>query len=283
MSEDDVKTLAGSEKTREFYDRVGWTKEDGILKDRLLFGARKAGPLKQSIHLARTERLVAAMAQLGAGIRMLECGCGGNPETAFLHLCKSYTGVDFSATGLGVAAEALSRTGIPFELKQADICKLPFAEGAFDAVYSAHAIYHIPDPEAQAAAYREALRVVRPGGMALFVMANPFPLAFPFRLLRRCLAVTPVLGKALDALRRKPPLPYLPMPLGWTRRILEEAGEVRITSYAMPSTWFAQNVSEQGWPGRMLWSWIGHAEERWPRLSAHLGNYVCIMVRKHVG
>jgi len=74
-------------------------------------------------------------------------------------------------------------------------------------VYSAHAIYHIDTVDGQGAALREAMRVVRPGGRAIFVLANPFPLLFPYRLIRRVFAMTPGLNAVLNRLRAKPPLP----------------------------------------------------------------------------
>ena len=80
-----------------------------------------------------------------------------------------------------------------------------------------------------------ALRVVRPGGRAIFVIANPFPILFPYRSLRRILAMTPVVKAMLNRLRTKPPLPYLPMPLGWMKRQLSKWGHVRITGYAVSS------------------------------------------------
>jgi SAM-dependent methyltransferase len=272
--------FAGSEATRAFYDREGWQREGGVLKDTLIFGVREDGALKQATHARRMGRLLRTLRAAAPPLNLIECGCGGNPEPVLLPLCKRYTGVDFSEAGLRAAREELSRQTVPFELVQGDVCRLPFADGAFDAAYSAHAFYHIPESDSQAAAFREALRVVRPGGVALFVMANPHPLAFPVRLMKRLAAATPGLGALLDAVRPRPPLPYLPMSLGWTRRLLAPFGEVSIEVHAMASTWFSQNVAETSTVGRTAWSLIEHLEERHPRTSARLGNYVQIAVKK---
>jgi SAM-dependent methyltransferase len=55
------------------------------------------------------------------------------------------------------------------ELHTADMTALPFADGSFDVVTSALAIHNIPSPDGRAAAVREALRVLRPGGRLVLV------------------------------------------------------------------------------------------------------------------
>ena len=271
---------AGSEVTKEYYDHGGWKEEGGIVRDLRLFGVREDGPIKQAAHSRRMQHLLQKMGAAGAPLNLLECGCGGNPALALLPLCAKYTGIDFSVAGLEAARTRLSAHSVPFELLEGDICRLPFADSTFDAVYSANAIYHISDPDSQAAAYREALRVTRPGGVALFVMANPYPLAFPIRLMRRLAADTPGLGRMLNAVRPKPLIPYRPMSLRWTRRVLEPFGVVTIDVYAMASTWFVQNVSDHHGLGKAVWWLIQLMEERYPRFAGRLANYVQIMVRK---
>src|SRR6185295_5119274 len=101
----------------------------------------------------------------GTGLNLIEAGCGGNPSMDLLDLCSHYTGVDISTTGLQVAEERLRDAGVPFALQGADVCDLPFEDESFDAAYSAHVIYHIADPAAQRAAFREIARVVRSAGV----------------------------------------------------------------------------------------------------------------------
>jgi ubiquinone/menaquinone biosynthesis C-methylase UbiE len=271
---------AGSIETQRFYDQTGWRRTNGVLEDRALFGARRVGPIQRTAHARRMARVLASLREAGSPLSLLECGCGGNPERALLPLCSHYTGIDFSVTGIEAARNALSAQDVPFTLVNGDICRLPFADATFDAVYSANAIYHIPDPEAQAAAYREAVRVVRPGGVALFVMANPHPLAFPIRLTKRLVAETPVVSGVLDALRPAPLLPYRPMPRGWTERILRPLGGTSIRGHAMASTWFAQHVSERGVLGATGWKLMAWLEDHHPLLAGYLGNYVLIVVHK---
>src|SRR5204862_7110682 len=128
-------------------------------------------------------------------------GCDGTPAVFRAKRCGFYTGVDFSSVGLAEAATALKRENVPSETVEADITDLPFDDGAFDAVYSAHVIYHIDKADGQRTALREAMRVVKPGGRAVVVLANPVPLRVPYRLLRRVLAMTPGLNPILNRWR----------------------------------------------------------------------------------
>ena len=268
----------GSAATRDFYNRVGWRRQGGILVDTLLFGGSQNGAIHQQLKEQREERLRQAAG--GPGLRLAELGCGGTPAVFLAERCAIYTAVDFSSTGLSEAAVALKDTHVPFETIEADITNLPFEDGAFDVVYSAHAIYHIDTVEGQEAAFREAMRVVRPGGRAIFVMANPFPLLFPYRLIRRILAMTPGLNSVLNRLRAKPPLPYLPMPLGWMKRELGRWGDVKISGHSVPSVAFDFRVSETTTLGRLAWRAVQRLEMRHPALAARVGCYVLIVVDK---
>jgi len=273
-------TAHGSADTRSFYDERGWKVVGGQTVDERLFGERGEGPIRRALNAKRAERVRDALRGAGAPLRLLEAGCGGNPAVDLLPLCSHYTGVDFSATGLDVARARLERSGVRFHLRQADICALPFEDGAFDAAYSAHVLYHIPDVDAQAAAFREIARVVRKRGVAVFVLANPRPLLYPVRLLTRVVADAPIVGAVLDKIRPKAPLPYKPMPLGWMRAQLEPFGDVDIGCHALESTWIKHRVSERALAGRLLWSAERRAEERFAHRMARLGNYVQIVLRR---
>jgi SAM-dependent methyltransferase len=271
------KLRKGTAATREFYDRVGWRRQDGTLVDTRLFGWTD-GPIRNALDAQRRERVRQVAG--GPGLRLAELGCGGTPAVFLAERCAMYTAADFSSAGLSEAAAALKETNVPFETIETDITDLPFADGAFDVVYSAHAIYHIDTVEGQAAAFQEAMRVVRPGGRAIFILANPFPFLFPYRLIRRVLAMTPGLNAVLNRLRAKPPLPYLAMPLGWMKGQLEKWGDVKITGYAVPSIHFDRRMSESTTFGLLAWRAIRRLETHHVDLAARLGCYVLIVVNK---
>ncbi len=268
-----VGLFKGSDRTRAFYDRVGWQKAGGRAVDTELFGVLEDGPIRQALHREQAATVARALAPGGRVGRLLEMGCGGNPALSVAALADRYHGVDFSRQGLDLAAERLAEAGVAFELSEADITALPFPDASFDAVYSAHVLYHIDSREGQSAALAEALRVLRPGGTAVLLLANPWPLLFPVRLLRR---------GAAALLRRGGggPLPYLPLPPGWYARRAAHVGEVRLETAGIVSVWFNRNVSETGGIGRPLWRLLAWVQRRFPRASVRLGNFFMLAVRK---
>ena len=276
----EMTMVTGTEQTQRFYDETGWKEQDGASIDHHLFGVKEDGPIRVELYRLHQDRIRSALSQAGTGLNLLECGCGGNPERQLLDLCSRYTGVDFSETGLQMARSSFADVGIPHEFRTADVCALPFEDGAFDAVYCSHLIYHIVDPAAQDAALAEFVRVVRPGGVVVLIAANPRPLAFPMRLARRLLADTPLVGSMLNRLRSSPPLPYKPMPIGWMRRRLVRGGTVEVIAADIPSTNFYRNVTEFKGLGKFLWKSIRRLDVNHPKLSAYLGNYVILTCRK---
>jgi SAM-dependent methyltransferase len=273
---------SGNAETREFYDQIGWRRDPDIaqLVDQKLFGVKEDGPIRREMYGRLLERIQAKLGSIGHPLNLLECGCGGNPEIKLLRDGDRYTGVDFSSTGLAEAEKSLQLWGGTYQLQEADICRLPFSDGQFDAVYSAHVLYHIDDPEAQAKALEQVSRVLRPGGVAVFHLANPYPLLFPARLGMRLVAGAPGLGHLVSRLRSKGPLPYRPMSIGWYKRRLRPYGTVEVVTGGIPSTWFNHRVTEYRYPSKMLWRTIDTLDASIPRLSANLGNYFLLFFRK---
>ena len=286
-------TPAGDPRTRDFYDRSGWTERGGRTEDRARFGVddRAVGPIRVAAHALQMGRITTFLgeARTPAGrLRLLEGGCGGNPEPAVVELSTDYIGVDFSRTGLDVARRLLreagaTRPGVSLALGQADLCRLPFGDGTFDAVYCAHVLYHIPDPASQLKAMSELVRVCRPGGRVVFVLANPRPLLWPVRLAARVAAEAPGLSAVGRRLRGggKSPLPYRPLGIGRTRRHLAAQGAaVRVGSYRMASTRTNQRLNEAGGVGERLWRGMAWLQKDHPALAARLGNYVTYFITK---
>jgi SAM-dependent methyltransferase len=263
------------------YDKIGWAVVGGKTVDQRLFWEREKGTVRAALERHRMSRIRDAIRLAGPPVQLLEVGCGGNPATGLLDLCALYTGCDFSRTGLAVARRHLQRWGGPFTLREASADRLPFEDARFDALYSAHVLYHIPSASEQAAAFREAARVLRPGGVAVFILANPRPLLFPLRLGLRLAADAPVLGELLNRVRPKPPLPYRPQTLGWMRAQLAPFGEVSVVCNALESTWQSRHVSDRSIPGRFIWAMQSRLERRFYRRIARLGNYVQMVLRKH--
>lgn len=273
--------LQGTEKTKTFYDTEGWhTNEDGHLVDVDLFGFKENGTIRKSLFDTQWGHIFAALERLGNPVDLLEVGCGGAPEPELLPYCKRYTGVDFSDTGISVARRKFREVALDHRFEVADACHLPFDDASFDAVYSAHMLYHIEDAGAQKQALEEAMRVLKPGGVLILTLANPRPVLFPLRAVKRMVASSPLLKRLSERLRGPAVLPYNPQSIGWTKSVLGPLKDVQLVSGGMASTWVNQNISETKAPGRWLWKGIQRLETQYPKVAAYLGNYVVYLCRK---
>ena len=111
----------------------------------------------------------------GAGARVLEVAAGTGRFATFVR--DSYPKVDMTVTDLspyyleearenGAYWESLQSTGTAGRASyvQANAEKLPFADASYDAVACVYLFHELP-AEAQEAAFREAFRVLKPGGV----------------------------------------------------------------------------------------------------------------------
>ena len=130
-----------------------------------------------------------AFAALGdvRGKAVLDCGCGhGMAAVVLARAGATVTACDLSPEYVREAAARAEANAVMVRCLTADAESLPFADGAFDAVWG-HAILHHLDA---ATAARELRRVLKPGGVAVFAEpwdGNP--------LLRFARAALPYPGK----------------------------------------------------------------------------------------
>src|SRR5262249_28032571 len=111
---------------------------------------------------------MAARLAVRPGMRVLETACGTGIVTRRLgtRLAKhggSLVATDLNEPMLAYAASTMPRTE-RLEWRQADATKLSFDDRSFDAVVCQFGLMFFPD---KAAGVREALRVIKPGGLFL--------------------------------------------------------------------------------------------------------------------
>jgi ubiquinone/menaquinone biosynthesis C-methylase UbiE len=102
------------------------------------------------------------------GLRVLEIGVGmGADYEEWLKAGAAATGVDLSTASLDQARRRCALSGLTPDLRVADAEHLPFADCAFDVVYSYGVMHHSPDT---AQCLQEAWRVLKPGGEARIML-----------------------------------------------------------------------------------------------------------------
>lgn len=108
----------------------------------------------------RWRRLTRQVLQLRPGDRVLDLAAGTGVSTAELRRSGAdAVACDFSLGMLRAGRANKNRTTLPFVA--GDAMRLPFADGAFDAVTISFGLRNVQDP---ALALRELARVTRPGG-----------------------------------------------------------------------------------------------------------------------
>lgn len=100
-----------------------------------------------------------------AGLEVLDLGCGhGMASVVMARHGANVTAVDLSGGYLSEAARRAAANGAAVHFAQADAQRLPFAEHSFDRVWGNAVLHHLD----LGTAARELMRVLRPGGWAVF-------------------------------------------------------------------------------------------------------------------
>lgn len=149
------------EAEREFHDRqaAGRAVHFAAVRSELIF--------RDDDYLDHETWIRPAVAALGplVGKALLDYGCGhGMAATVFARVGAKVSAFDLSP---GYVAEAKARAeanGVTVDFTVADGERLPYADESFDAVWGCAILHHLD----LAVAGRELLRVLKPGGRAVF-------------------------------------------------------------------------------------------------------------------
>lgn len=121
------------------------------------------------------------------GRELLEIGCGlGTDLAMFARGGARVTGLDLTPASVALARRRFELEGMPGRFLVGDAEHLPFPDERFDVVYSFGVLHHTPDT---ARAFREVLRVLRPGGEAVIMLyharSTHYYLGYPLALASR--------------------------------------------------------------------------------------------------
>ena len=142
---------------------------------RLIRWARYYDPFVSVFMLGRRARLRRAtvdLAELRAGERVLEVGCGTGDVAlaagARVGSTGSVHGIDPSPEMIAVARDKATRAAAAVDFQIGVIEALAFPDAAFDAVLSSLMMHHLPD-ELKRRGLAEIARVLKPGGRCAIV------------------------------------------------------------------------------------------------------------------
>ncbi|MCU1597818.1 MAG: hypothetical protein QOK08_555 [Actinomycetota bacterium] len=119
-------------------------------------------------------------AALAGNERALDIGCGRGAVTVQLALrlpeghvtgIDLWRSVDQSGNSVAATEANLKLNGVAdrVTLATADMTRLPFGDNTFDLATASLSIHNVPSSRGRAAALREAIRVLKPGGKLLIV------------------------------------------------------------------------------------------------------------------
>lgn len=130
--------------------------------------------------LLNMNRVLADRAGIQPGTRVLDAGCGVGGSSLWLAQARDAIVVGITPVASQVARArrfaAMRKLGDRITFEQADYTSTPFPDASFDIVWALESLCHAP---AKAAFYREAARLLRPGGR--LVLAEYMRAARPLR------------------------------------------------------------------------------------------------------
>jgi tocopherol O-methyltransferase len=129
------------------------------------FGYSDATTRSHADALLNMNRVLADRAGIQPGTRVLDAGCGVGGSSIWLAQARGaiVTGITpvRSQVARACGFAAARRLGDQARFEQADYTNTPFPDASFDVVWALESLCHAPD---KAAFYREAARLLRPGG-----------------------------------------------------------------------------------------------------------------------
>ena len=142
-----------------------------------------AGWLMSFGQLPAIRRQSLAVADLQAGERVLDVGCGPGsltiPAARKVGKGGKVAGIDASPEMIEVAIRKAKKQHLDIDLRVAPVEALPFGDGEFDVVLSSLMLHHLPD-DVKAQGLAEIIRVLKPGGrlIAIDLAGRHSPAAF---------------------------------------------------------------------------------------------------------
>ncbi|MCO5091027.1 class I SAM-dependent methyltransferase [Bosea sp. (in: a-proteobacteria)] len=174
--------MTAKDDVRDFWNNAACGEE-------LLLSTRdRDGFAAQAEERYRLEPYIPAFADFAQakGLDVLEIGVGlGADHESYGRAGANLHGIDLTDRAIALTKQRLAFASLQSDLRVGDAEALPFADDSFDLVYSWGVIHHSPDT---AAAAREILRVLKPGGRFRVMIYHKWSLVGAMLWLRYALA-----------------------------------------------------------------------------------------------
>lgn len=266
-------------QVREFYNRVGWQEvEEGVYQNARYEDLRPISQEYINRCHARVGRHLAPTGQL-----LLDAGSGPIQYPAYLEYSRGYgrrVCADLSHTALEAAR---ARIGAHGAFVVADVTRLPFAPGVFDAVVSLHTIHHLPKDE-HVQGFTELHRVLALDRTAVVVTGwDHSPLMeFFHRIIQRRTAGANGAQPAPERTDQGQPQGTFVAKhdAAWLRSALAGKMRFRIRVWRSASTNFLRFFVRPEWGGKFWLKFLYRLEELFPRFFGEKGLYPMVIIDK---
>jgi len=262
------------EQVRSFYDNVGWQRgETGAFDKTLWEDSRAVSSRYQS--RCRT-RLLDLVARSKSGV-LVDAGCGSVQHPEYLDIYREFERVvlaDISHVGLRAAADVGNAVKVVCSAHE-----LPLGSNSADAYLAVNMINHVP-PSMQAKVVHEALRVIKPTGLATFVSFNPDRT----RLLPSvniCQTGTKQKGSPSSSSKRTA-LYWSAPSIGWWAQFSQVA-DIRVAPHRLLFVTDAQRLVPDSVLGELILRAISGFEIAFPRAAARHGAYYKVTLKPKGG
>jgi cyclopropane fatty-acyl-phospholipid synthase-like methyltransferase len=161
-------TSSLTEAIVEYYDetwidyRILWLNKDNLA---VHFGYTDDSTRSHTDALKNMNRVLADRVRIQPGERVLDAGCGVGGSSLWLATERGaeVVGITLAARQAAMARSNALRRGVTdrVQFEVADFTATPFPDASFDVVWAVESLCHAPR---KAAFYREAARLLRPGG-----------------------------------------------------------------------------------------------------------------------
>lgn len=271
----DVKVDDVKKQLQDFYDEVGWQKEDEHFVDAVDSEDLR---LVSKEYINRCHQRVKRYLN-PKGRYLLDVASGPIQYPEYLSYSEDYQYricADISLQGLKQAQEKLGEKGL---YVLCDMTNLPFEASVVDGVVSLHTIYHIPK-EQQATAFTEIYRVLKPKRSMVVVyswgprslLMNLFLL--PWKLLNKLKASV----KGSDA--NGPSIYFYAHNYKWVKSELNTRFSVQIKPWRSVNVPFLKKFCHTLFFGKYLLRFVYWCEERFPKFMGRFGAYPMLIIEK---